>query len=1153
MDAQDKIVSEKNRGVDKKEGFENIVEQYLESNPTMKTNHKTNELEIRFGTNPRISKPITKIDYDNVIQQLYSCGFKTTYMKGIQILRIQNEYTDKRTGKTKMSNIRAEINGLDLIQEYCKTNSLQKIIDMPSTTFNKIKFTQKLPAFTKRGEIINKLDMEDFNFRVSFQTEQDHHTRTNLARDILSRWDDSLKFFRLMNRVQFVHDEYPVFVDMSIVRTSKKMDNVPLYKYTIQEANVFNNVEHYEIEIEVDGKRVGAGTQYNTPKKLTDMLRKCIRMVLCGLQGSAYPISYKEKNVLLQSYLQIIRGEQYQGIRTVQTKDFIGPSSYTLQTENLLENADDQNIPNLRKNYTVTDKADGDRKLLYISNDGLIYLIDTNMNIIFTGTKTDNKNLYESVLDGEHIKYDKHNNYLNLYAAFDVYYINKESVRGFDFIKTMQTDDTEVDENKYRLKILYDSINELNPYSIFDNAHKKEVKANMNEKKTPLKIVCKEFYNDIGNNSIFDGCMKILSNIKDGLYEYNTDGLIFTPSNLPVGGNIVGGQPGPTYKTTWDYSFKWKPAEYNTIDFLVSMKKDKTGKDEIHNIFQDGQNMVGSQDILQYKTVILRCGFDEKKHGYLNPFNDIINDTIPTGDKMSDESTYKPVPFQPTDPYDKNASICNIELKKDGLKQYMLTEEGEYFEENMIVEFKYVSSNEDGWKWIPLRVRYDKTSDLLNGKRNFGNAYHVANSNWHSIHNPISEEMITTGKNIPEIVHNNDVYYNRSTMETSTQPLRDFHNLYVKSKLITSVANRGDTLIDYAVGKGGDLSKWIKSNLKFVFGIDISKDNIMNQMDGACSRYLNMKKKYNKMPNGIFVHGDSGKNIRDGSAYYTEKDKEISKAIFGAGPKDSAIIGKGVYKNYGMAESGFQISSCQFAVHYFFENEKTIHDFVRNISECTKVNGRFIGTCYDGNKVFNLLKNKKKEESVAFFKNTHKIFELTKMYDQTGFPDDEASLGYGINVYQETINKVFREYLVNFNYLTRLMEDYGFVLITQEEATQINLPSSTGLFSELFNHMENELNIQPTKRADYKQAFKMSSEEKNISFLNRYFVFKKIRNVDAKKMSEIIKKQQTIIDNNDEQIVEEIIENSKIQEKPEKMKVKKTKKKITLKTYDTVE
>ena len=55
--------------------FEKIVKHYLDSNPVMTIGNKTSELEIRFGTNPRVSKPITKIDYDNVVKQLYDCGF----------------------------------------------------------------------------------------------------------------------------------------------------------------------------------------------------------------------------------------------------------------------------------------------------------------------------------------------------------------------------------------------------------------------------------------------------------------------------------------------------------------------------------------------------------------------------------------------------------------------------------------------------------------------------------------------------------------------------------------------------------------------------------------------------------------------------------------------------------------------------------------------------------------------------------------------------------------------------------------------------------------------------------------------------------------------------------------------------------------------
>ena len=188
-----------------KEQFETMVENYLASRSSAigGTNRITPEFEVRFGTNPKLSKPISKIDYDNVVKQLYSCGFKPQNTDGIHMLRIQNEYIDPRTGITKMSNIRAEIVGTNLIQEYCRTNSLQKVLDMPSTIFNQIKFTQKTSAKLPNDTFIKPLDMPDFNFRVAHQNEQDFNINTNIARNVISKWSDSKKLFRCMNRVRF--------------------------------------------------------------------------------------------------------------------------------------------------------------------------------------------------------------------------------------------------------------------------------------------------------------------------------------------------------------------------------------------------------------------------------------------------------------------------------------------------------------------------------------------------------------------------------------------------------------------------------------------------------------------------------------------------------------------------------------------------------------------------------------------------------------------------------------------------------------------------------------------------------------------------------------------------------------------------------------
>jgi len=1132
----------------KKEEFENIVQSYLENNPSISLDRKSHELEVRFGTNPRLSRYITKIDYDNVVKQVKSCGFVPEFIDGNQILRIQNEYTDNRTGQTKMSNIRAEIVGADLIQEYCRTNSLQKVIDMPSTLLNKLKFTQKMSAKRPNGEYINKVDMEDYNFRVSYQTEQDYNVQSNIARNIISKWSDVKKRFRSLNRVRFTHPDHPIFVDISIVKSAKTVKGVHVPTYTIQEANLFNNPETYEIELEIDNSRVGPGTEFNTVKNVMVSLRKCIRIILSGLQGTNYPISYLERENVLQRYLSLLYGEKYVN-RRVTYKDFVGPGSMTLQVENIIEPTEDTMIANVRKDYTVTEKADGERMLLYVSDEGKIYMIDTNMNVIFTGSKTSEKTLFNSLFDGEHINGDKNGNAINVYAAFDIYYINKKTVRELPFIKTNQenedADDLEEGEaagSKYRLELMAEALELLKPQSIL------EISDTNTSKSSNIVIKSKTFYSDSDYGTIFAACSKKLSDIQDGLFEYNTDGLIFTPAKYPVGGSVETGV-GPLKKITWEHSFKWKPPEFNTIDFLVSVKRDKTGREEVHNVFQEGRNLTTGNEVVQYKTIVLRCGFDEKKHGFLNPCQEILNDNLPNPDDIDNVDTYKPVPFQPTNPYDPTAHICNILLKGTGNAQHMFTEEGEYFEDDMIVEFKYEKNNKDGWKWVPLRVRYDKIAKLRAGKPEYGNAYHVANSNWRSIHYPITDEVLSTGNNIPLNERNDEVYYNRSDDETSTQGLRDFHNLFVKKNLIVGVSNRGDTLIDYAVGKAGDMSKWRMANLKFVFGIDVSKDNIYNQMDGACARYLKACKRNKNMPKVLYVTGDSGTNIRSGQALNTEKDKEIAKAVFGNGPKDVTLLGKGVYNQYGIAESGFNVSSCQFAMHYFFENKTTFHQFIRNVAECTKINGHFIGTCYDGQTVFNLLQDKANGESMTIMKNERKIYEISKMYDQTGFPAEEMSLGYAINVYQESINKTFREYLVNFQYFTRIMEDYGFILITKEEAVSMNLPDGSGLFSELYANMEQEIKQNSKRKHDYGTALYMSPEERRISFMNRYFVFKKVRSVDAKKMADIILKS----DLETEQIVSEILGDDNAEDKPSapKPKVRKMKKsKIILKNAD---
>ena len=88
-----------------------------------------------------------------------------------------------------------------------------------------------------------------------------------------------------------------------------------------------------------------------------------------------------------------------------------------------------------------------------------------------------------------------------------------------------------------------------------------------------------------------------------------------------------------------------------------------------------------------------------------------------------------------------------------------------------------------------------------------------------------------------------------------------------------------------------------------------------------------MKKRTKIMPSALFVNGNSGVNIRNTDAMFSEQSKRITNAVFGEGPKDEGALGKAVYKQYGKGKKGFNIASCQFAVHYFSKAQQRSRNF----------------------------------------------------------------------------------------------------------------------------------------------------------------------------------------------------------------------------------
>jgi len=822
--------------------------------------------------------------------------------------------------------IRIEMTGIGPIQQYCRTRQL-----ISPTFIRKERLSQhKIPDYSTNLGLSKETTLESFP-------------------------DDSgsITSYRLMNRVRLTSSKYKSFVfDCSIVRTNTSMEAL------------LTSPPSYEIEAEF----------INTNGKTKTLhIIEAITLVSRGLQQSNYPISNSEKNAVISNYSKVTT-----------TREFIGPRSITLQEEHL---HGEDNIYN--GDYLVTEKADGERKMLFITNKKLYFLLaqGKTMGVEFTGQGVRDESLDNTIIDGEHVTRDKHGMRINSYVAFDIYFqIGKDTrslVFGNDRISAM--------ESIIKQVLKHNAI-------------------------IPNFILAVKSFHVVTRKS----CEDILAKTKapDG-YSYHTDGLIFTPRFLGVGMTEKGEQVHNTYMT-WTKSLKWKPAEENTIDFKIQ--------------FDDKELYEPGISARAYKFVRLNVGFSRR---------DI--DSNPSHSISQGYDVRMPrsgaVLFKPSNPLIPGSHLAKV-YSKDG---NIFTEKNEILEQNMIVECYY----DDGWKL--MRVRWDKM------RHQNPNAFSTAANNWYTIHHPITEGDLTTAQPVSDV---HKQYYAEKSRSIRRSGLQIFHN-EVKRILLSSVIKDGYSVIDFAIGLGGDLSKM--SNASFILGIDIDAHNILSK-NGACSRYIQMKSQQRKFTaRGVFIQGDSSLPIKTGNGIVREYDKSIVRTIFGLDSKQPAL-GAGIEDHYGKGRAGFDVSSMQFAIHYMFKNINTLTQFISNIAQCTKLNGHFVGTCYDGQRVFDTLQVK---SPLTISSDESPLCTITKKYTDSAVVMDNTCLGYTIDVLQSIIGVTHQEWLVFFPYFIAVMQSYGF-----EEVEIVD-------FKTMYKQVPNT----------------MTDGERQLSFLNRTFKFKKVREV----------------------------------------------------------
>lgn len=720
-------------------------------------------------------------------------------------------------------------------------------------------------------------------------------------------------------------------------------------------SNVVKSYEKYEIEMEINNRKVSV-------EEIQKNLFIYMNTLLMIYQDNNIIIKNNTEEIVIADYTKLV------GIANKNTRNmsqlFIVANPITLDRKNLLETYQ----PNILSNYAITLKADGERYLLYANGKGEMYLIDSSMHVKDSGIRDE---LYtETLIEGEYLA-DK-----SLFLAYDILFDHGNDVRDLPLI---------AQNGKDRLTYLL-----------------KYVK---NHKSNGVITVEEKVYKHGAN--IFEMSNELWSNRMN--YKYDVDGLIYVPANLSY----------PKNAGTWDKLFKWKPEEYNSIDFLVKVEKNEKGIPiRMPYVKYDADNR-----IMQYKTLQLFVG---KRNG----------------------NNYEAVEFNPNDDTSEKAkqiNRANILLDDNERMMAIDPKNGIQMEilDDMIVEFVYNAKNKL-FKWKPIRVRMDKTYKYRQGEPMYGNNDKVANNIWHNINYPITESMITTGVLPTESPNEiNKPYYGcMEYVSDNRLPMQNFHNLVVKMELIKEVA--GKTLLDLACGKGGDLSKWTNAGYNKVISIDINKPCI----DYAKDYYQKYKAKNNKeKPNVVFILGDTSKLM------FPDYDVGLTKEAV-------RVLKEQIPSKY-----MFDVVSCQFCIHYYFETETKLRQLLQNVNDNLKVGGYFIGTCFDGKRIMELLKDKKEASGMIGDKQ---LWTIEKRYK-----DARKSLyGREIEVWVSSIGEKHMEYLVEFDLLISMAKEYQLEVVKIEE------------FAEKYNKMNKEM----------AETCKMSDAEKDFSFLNNQFIFKKIGN-----------------------------------------------------------
>ena len=955
-------------------------------------------------------------------------------LNNLNLIDIFNHY--KKNEFIKNNKLRIIYNYLNNQQYIIQINELDNICsyinffkrNQNHIIFNSLsKSNDKKLHFYKINENENNLVLSHYNLKLS----------SNMINKLNSEETSKIKNLKFNDKFEI---DFEFVNNLTITLQSNKILDLALILSSSKKSNNISHIHtqknNYSLDIELKLKKKLAN------QSDINILYKNIADILKLINRSHLLVSANYKDEILLKYSKLLFNNAfYQHI-------YLSRKSVSLDKNDC--------ITYLPNNYAVTDKADGERQLLFISGNNVL-LISSDLSVKHTGIILKSNKFNNTLIDGELII----NKDFQLYMAFDIIFKN-----GTDL----------------RIKNLIERVEDL--HSILKDCFSIKIPDTKNMKTNDLTTICNKeidsyinnFENKYINNKFHiyykyyayakglqDNEIFIYSDLIWNKYNqshnnipYKLDGLIYTPINSDYISNSM--------KSDLK-EFKLKPIEHLTIDFYIKFERNsKTGE------------FIILYDNTKSKSEYCKC--------YL-----YINDT-------SNKSKHVPILFR--EKYQEHYTYIQI---KDNI---VLSSKNEILEDNIVVEFSYNSSNDKYFRWIPNRIRYDKTDIIEKYSKNYGNNELTASYNWNIITNPITFEDIKLlannykdyKKKIISTINNNIKFYDFKT--GYVLPMRAFHN-WLKHTLIfnycrnlsNSKNSKGKNVLDIGIGKGGDLYKLYSAGINKVVGIDID-NNSFNIPNGTIDKFKNLpeiyKKNINILPKNLINNSINGIFIKANAAFDFSVEKQLS--IYpDLSQSNINFIKKHIMHNK------FDIINCQFAVHYMFEKRDYVLNFFNNINKLLTSNGYLLLTCFDGDLLMKTLKkNNGVFEIFQITKDKNIIFNITNLYKNDEELENQE-FGLPINVINKLYSSIGKiEYIVKKDVLIKYADEIGNLELVETDLFYNFYELNRNLINNIYyNNLFNENYNKSINNVYDFYNFKTSLDNYSLDFskLNRYYVFRK--------------------------------------------------------------